>query len=46
VRDHPGEVGTLMATFLLFIYPKMKGRRSRQWAKPRSAFAYVLAHRD
>ena len=43
VRDHPGEVGTLMATFLLFIYPKMKGRSSRQWAKPRSAFAYVLA---
>ena len=32
-----------MATFLLFIYPKMKGRRSCQWAKPRSAFAYVLA---
>ena len=43
VRDHPGEVGTLMATFLLFMYPKMKGRRGCQWAKPRSAFAYVLA---
>ena len=42
VRDHPSHVGTLLATFLLFIYPKMKGR-GRQWAKPRSAFAYVLA---
>ena len=43
VREHPSEVGTLLATFLLYIYPKMKGRKGRQWAKPRSAFAYVLA---
>ena len=42
VRDHPSHVSTLLATFLLFIYPKMKGR-GRAWAKPRSAFAYVLA---
>jgi hypothetical protein len=42
-RDHPGEVGTLLATFLLYVYPKMKGKRGRQWASPRSAFAYVLA---
>jgi hypothetical protein len=32
-----------MATFLLYVYPKMKGKRGRQWASPRSAFAYVLA---
>ena len=43
VRNHPGEVSTLMATFLLYVYPKMKGKRGRQWASPRSAFAYVLA---
>ena len=43
VRDHPGEISTLMATFLLYVYPKMKGKRGRQWASPRSAFAYVLA---
>ena len=43
VRDHQGEVGTLMATFLLYVYPKMKGKRGREWASPRSAFAYVLA---
>jgi len=43
VREHPSEIGTLMATFLLYVYPKMKGRKGRQWAKPRSAFAYVLA---
>ena len=43
VRDHPSEIGTLLATFLLYVYPKMKGKQGRQWAKPRSAFAYVLA---
>ena len=43
VRNHPGEISTLMATFLLYVYPKMKGKRGRQWASPRSAFAYVLA---
>ena len=43
VRDHHSEVGTLMATFLLYVYPKMKGKRGREWAAPRSAFAYVLA---
>ena len=42
-RDHPSEVGTLLATFLLYVYPKMKGKRGRQWASPRSAFAYVLS---
>ena len=42
-RDYPGEVGTLLATFLLYVYPKMKGKRGRQWASPRSAFAYVLS---
>ena len=43
VRDHQSHIGTLLATFLLFVYPKMKGKGGRQWAKPRSAFAYVLA---
>jgi hypothetical protein len=43
VRDHQSHIGTLLATFLLFVYPKMKGKNGRQWAKPRSAFAYVLA---
>ena len=43
VRDHPSHINTLLATFLLYIYPKMKGRKGRPWAKPRSAFAYVLA---
>jgi hypothetical protein len=43
VRDHQSHIGTLLATFLLFVYPKMKGKQGRQWAKPRSAFAYVLA---
>ena len=43
IRDYPSEVATLLATFLLFIYPKMKGKGGRQWAKPRSAFSYVLA---
>ena len=42
-RDYPSEVGTLLATFLLYVYPKMKGKRGRQWASPRSAFAYVLS---
>ena len=43
VRDYPSHIATLLATFLLFIYPKMTGRKGRQWAKPRSAFSYVLA---
>ena len=43
VKDHQSHIGTLLATFLLFVYPKMKGKGGRQWAKPRSAFAYVLA---
>ena len=43
VRDFPSHVSTLLATFLLYVYPKMKGKKGRQWAKPRSAFAYVLA---
>ena len=43
VRDHASEVGTLLATFLLYVYPKMKGKRGREWASPRSAFAYVLS---
>ena len=43
VRDYPEHVSTLLATFLLHIYPKMKGRSGRVWAKPRSAFSYVLA---
>jgi hypothetical protein len=34
VRGHQSHVGTLLATFLLFIYPKMKGKQGRQWAKP------------
>ena len=42
-RNYPSEVGTLLATFLLYVYPKMKGKRGRQWASPRSAFAYVLS---
>jgi len=43
VRNHASEVGTLLATFLLYVYPKMKGKRGREWASPRSAFAYVLS---
>ena len=43
VRDYPEHVSTLLATFLLYIYPKMKGKNGREWAKPRSAFSYVLA---
>ena len=43
VREHTSHVATLLATFLLYVYPKMRGRNDRQWAKPRSAFAYVLA---
>ena len=43
VREHASHVATLLATFLLYVYPKMRGRNNRQWAKPRSAFAYVLA---
>ena len=43
VRDHSAQIGTLLATFLLWIYPKLKGKHGRAWAKPRSAFAYVLA---
>jgi hypothetical protein len=42
-RDYPDEVATLLATFLLHVYPKMSGKNGREWAKPRSAFAYVLA---
>ena len=29
VRNHASEVGTLLATFLLYVYPKMKGKRGR-----------------
>lgn len=43
VRDHPAQIGTILATFLLWVYPKMKGKQGRAWAKPRSAMAYVLA---
>jgi hypothetical protein len=43
VQNHASEVGTLLATFLLYVYPKMKGKRGREWASPRSAFAYVLS---
>tara|TARA_B110000046_G_scaffold146920_1_gene154417 strand:+ start:164 stop:1759 length:1596 start_codon:yes stop_codon:yes gene_type:complete len=43
VRDYPAQIGTLLATFLLYVYPKMRGKKGRTWAKPRSAFAYVLA---
>ena len=42
-RDYPEHVSTLLATFLMYVYPKMKGRGGREWAKPRSAFSYVLA---
>ena len=37
------EVGVLLAGYLLFIYPRMKGKHGRRWAKPGSAFQYVLA---
>ena len=42
VRNYPDQVSVLMATFMLHVYPKMKGKNGRRWAKPRSAFAYVL----
>ena len=40
---HSAEVGTLLAGYLLFVYPRMQGKRGRRWAKPGSAFQYVLA---
>jgi hypothetical protein len=43
VRDHPEHVATLMATYMLHVYPKMKGKAGRLWAKPRSVFSYVLS---
>ena len=42
-RDYPDDVASLLATFMLHVYPKMKGKHGREWAKPRGAFAYVLA---
>ena len=43
VQERPAEVHTLLATFLLWVYPKMRGKNRRRWAKPSSAFQYVLA---
>ena len=40
--SHPDHLGTLLAQFLLWVYPLLRGRRGG-WARPRSAFAYVLA---
>ena len=37
------EVTLLLSSFLLYVYPRMRGMRGRQWAKPGSAFQYVLA---
>lgn len=37
------EVATLLSAFLLFIYPRMRGKSGRAWAKPSSAFQIVLA---
>ena len=31
VREHTSHVATLLATFLLYVYPKMQGRSGRQW---------------
>ena len=42
-RDYPEDIAQILATFLLYVYPKMKGKHGRVWAKPRSAFSYVLA---
>ena len=41
--ERPHEVGALLAGFLLYVYPRMKGKGGRSWAKPNSAFQYVLA---
>ena len=36
-------MSALMAAFLMYVYPTMKGKGGRAWAKPRSAFGQVLA---
>ena len=33
----------MLASFLLWVYPLMRGKQGRRWAKPASAFQYVLA---
>ena len=43
VRDYPEHVSALLAVFLMHVYARMKGKQGRAWAKPRSAFSYVLA---
>lgn len=42
-HQSPHEVSALLAGYLLYVYPRMTGKRGRAWAKPRSAFQYVLA---
>ena len=42
-HQRPHEVSSLLAGYLLYVYPRMRGKRGRAWAKPRSAFQYVLA---
>ena len=39
----PHEVASLLPGYLLYIYPRMRGKRGRRWAKPGSAWQYVLA---
>ena len=41
--EAPALVARLLAAFLMFIYPQMRGRGGRRWAKPNSALAYPLA---
>ena len=40
-REQPDALGTLLAVFMLHVYPLLRGRGCDS-AKPRSAFAYVL----
>jgi hypothetical protein len=42
-REYPSELANLLGLYLLWVYPKLRGKRSRRWAKPDSAFAYPLA---
>ena len=41
--EAPELVTKLLAAFLMYVYPRIRGRGGRQWAKPRSAMAYPLA---
>ena len=41
--EAPMLITRLLAAFLVFVYPRIRGRGGRQWAKPASAYAYPLS---